>query len=374
MKWNANVKRVLKLISIRRGISRKALSEETGLAQSSLTTITKTLIDQGYLIEGERVGQALGRKEILLYTNPDKFRYLGIDIGGYTIRAAVSDNNLQLIGRAEWQMAEWVDEEDKAGALAAKIEAFLRHAGIDAASIDAVGVGVTGIVDAAFRKIENIPNAGEWDGAPIADALEQAIGCPVFLDEGGRTMALAEKYAGAAGALEHFIVVQIGFGLVSGIMVGGQLLRGADNVGGLLGHVTADDKGVRCKCGNYGCLENIVTFSVIETAFELQGGKPGALVEACRKNDKIALNVCLKAGEALGIALSNVINLFNPRAVFVGGPVIELLPTVFEEMRRTVLLRANRFATSELRLEKNTFGSDEGLFGALTLAKSELIG
>lgn len=373
MKFNSSVKRILKLVSIGRGVSRKTLAEETGMSQANLTIITKALIEQGYLIEGEKIGQGLGRKEILLYTNPDKFRYLGIDIGGYTVRAAVSDNNLHVVGRTEWSMAEWEDADNKAEALAEKITSFLREAGMDRTSIDACGIGVTGIVDADLRTIANIPNAGGWDGTPIADVLEEALGCPVFLDEGGRTMALAEKYAGAAGSIDHFIVVQIGFGLVSGVMLGGQLLRGADNVGGLLGHVTADDKGIRCRCGNYGCLENIVTYSMIEQAFEQRGGKPGTLPAAFRRNDKEVLAVCIEAGQALGIALSNVINLFNPRAIFVGGPVIDLLPVVFDEMRRTILLRANRFSTVNLRMEKNTFGSDEGLFGALTLAKSKFI-
>ncbi|WP_308636352.1 ROK family transcriptional regulator [Paenibacillus silvisoli] len=365
---------ILKLINMGKGISRKALSEETGMSQASLTKITRVLMEQGYLSEGERIGSGLGRKEVLLYARADRHRLLGIDIGGYKIRAAVADNSLVIHARAEWEMRQFADRQDKAAFLLEHIEAFLANSGIAKDSIDAIGVGVTGVVDAELRRILNIPNAEGWNHIELAEAMKQAFACPSYLDEGGRTMALAEKFEGKGKKLAHFITVQIGFGIAAGVIVNDSLLRGSNNVAGLLGHITADNKGIRCTCGNYGCLENIITYPMIELAYRAKGGQSHSLLEAYQTNDKLALDACLEAGEACGIALSNMVNLFNPEAIFVGGPVMEQLPAVFDEMKRTIKLRANRFATQRLLMERSTFGSDEGVAGALTLAKSKLLG
>ncbi|SFT14879.1 ROK family transcriptional regulator [Paenibacillus sp. BC26] len=371
MKPSDKSSQILRLVDKGRGISRKALSEETGLSQASLTKITKTLIEQGYLVEGERVGSGLGRKEVLLYARADRHRFLGIDIGGHKIRVAIADNSLHIQARAEWEMQLFKDHSDKAALLISKIEAFLESSGISQSSIDAIGVGVTGVVDPALQRILTIPNAEGWDNVELPIAMQEAFPCPVYMDEGGRTMAIAEKFAGKGTDMEHLITVQIGFGIAAGVIVNDRLLRGSDNVGGLLGHITADNKGIRCTCGNYGCLENIITYPMIELAYRTRGGKADSLLEAYQTNDKIALDVCLEAGEACGIALSNMVNLFNPKAIFVGGPVMELLPSVFDEMRRTILRRANRFATQRLQMERSSFGNDEGIVGALTLAKSK---
>lgn len=366
-------KEILKLISANKGISRKEISKRVHLSQASITKITKILLDQQYIVEGERISNGLGRKEVLLYSNPLKFQFLGVDIGGYKIRVALSDNNMNITQQTEFLMSEFADEENKAEALADMLDRFLEGASIEAGSLDAVGIGVTGIVDTQRRVILNIPNVENWDSVPVVSVLESRFGCPVFLEEGGRTMALAEKFAGKAKEIDDFIAVQIGFGLVAGIIINGQLLRGVNNVAGLLGHTTVDENGARCLCGNYGCLENIITFPMLEQDYVKRGGNDPSFLSAYRKNEKIALDVCIEAGKALGIALSNVVNLFNPQIIYLGGPVFEHISLIFEETKRTVILRASHFATTSLKLKKNSFGELQGVVGTLSLAKSSLI-
>ncbi|WP_143069328.1 ROK family transcriptional regulator [Paenibacillus sp. OV219] len=372
MTLNPSEREVLRLIYGSDGISRKALAEMSGLSQASLTKITKTLTEQEQIEEGERIGKGLGRKEVLLYANPRKYRYLGIDIGSFSIRLAVSDNGLNITHRKQFQTAHFSGEEPLLDHLTQEIAAFLEETGSSA--IDAIGIGVSGIVDAGLRRIVNIPNVTGWDNLHIADHLSAAFQCPVYLDEGGRTMALAEKMKGKARGSKDFVVVHIGFGIVAGIMINGSLLRGYHNVGGLLGHTTVDESAGRCRCGNYGCLENVVTFPILEAAYRQgQGDKSISIVEAYALGDKVAIDICLNAGKALGIALSNLVNLFNPEAVYIGGAVAEQLPLVLEETKRTILLRANRFATVGLRPEVSSFGNNEGLMGSLTLAASSFL-
>lgn len=368
--------KVLKTISLSDGISRKELAHRTGLSQAAITMISRELIQGSFIVEGEKVGSGLGRKEVMLYSNPHQYSFLGIDIGGYRIRMALANNSLELLHEREFLVASAANEQDKGAFVVDCIRGFLSELKEALPPLSAIGIGVTGIVDADRQTILNIPNADHWNEVPIVRCVQEAFACPVYLDEGGRTLALAEKYLGMAKDIEDFILVHSAYGVVAGIVTNGRLLRGAHNLGGLLGHITADPNGTRCLCGNYGCLENIVTYPMLEQDFldrSSSSTRQRTLLEAYRENDKHAIDVCIHAGHALGIALSNVVNLFNPLAIYLGGPMFDDFPILFEETKRTIILRANRFATVSLRLERSTFNHQQGIFGALLLAKHRFL-
>ncbi|MBP1990138.1 ROK family transcriptional regulator [Paenibacillus eucommiae] len=373
MKLILTEKQILELISFGRGVSRKKIAEMLRVTQATTTKITKQFLEQGLIMEGERIGTGMGRKEVQLYAHPDKFRYLGIDIGGHFVRFALSDNKLEILHESQFLMSELVPIENRAELFMQIMMDFFETHKIKVESIDAIGIGVTGIVSGDNKSILSIPNIPQWDEINLVDAISERIGCPVYLNEGGRTMALAEQMLGMAETLSNFIVVHVGrLGVVSGIMINGQLLRGDNNTAGLLGHTTADPNGIRCFCGNYGCLENIITFPMLNYEFNNRSGI-GSIAVAYQKNDKIAMDVCLAGGKAFGIALSNVVNLFNPNTIFIGGLMFEEMPLLLDETKRTLLLRANRFSTLNLKLQNTSFGSKQGLYGALALAKQSFI-
>ncbi len=372
MTLNSSEKQILELISFGQGRSRKKIAETLNLTQGTITNVTKNFLEQGLIVEGERVSSGMGRKEVLLYAHPHKFTYMGIDIGGHSVRFSLGNNGLELLHAHECLIVDLTPEEERGEALLRKIDEFLALCGTDAAAIDAIGIGITGIVDAVQQTVLNMPNAEHWDNLNLVSLLNERYRCPVFLDESGRTMALAEQMSGEARDIGDFIVVQVGYGIAAGIMIDGRPLRGVNNAAGLLGHITADPNGPRCSCGNYGCLENILTFPMLRNEFILRGGS-GTLADAYRLNDKVALDVCLEAGQALGIALSNVVNLFNPETIYIGGPMFDVMPLLLDETKRTITLRANRFSTLTLKLERTSFGSRQGLIGALALAKIRLI-
>jgi len=362
---------VFKAIQQSDGISRKMLAEKLNLSQASITNITQKLIADHFISQGERVGSGLGRKEVLLYPNPDKFTFLGIDIGGYRLRLALANNRYEIAHFEERFMQDFEAEENVLEKLIATIRGFLDSSQV--ARVDAIGIGVTGIIDPGKQTILNIPNLQSWDSINIVGALRDHFACPVYLEESGRTMAIAEKLAGKAKTIDDFIVVHVAYGVVAGIFNNGKLLRGVNNVGGLLGHITVDESAGRCSCGNYGCLENIVTLPMLGYHYEAKAGSAATLAEAYGVNDKDAIDVCIGAGKSIGIVLSNVVNLFNPEVIYLGGPVFDRYPIIFEEVKRTILLRANRFATVILKLDRTSFGDRQGIMGALLVADTLFI-
>ncbi|MBP1994614.1 ROK family transcriptional regulator [Paenibacillus eucommiae] len=368
MKLNSSEKQILELISLGQGLSRKKIAETLHLTQGSITNMTRSLLEEGLIIEGNRISSGLGRKEVMLYSNPNKFTFLGVDIGGHVIRFALATNSLEIIHEGECLMADLATEPDPAEVLMQMMHTFLAQWNISPAQIDAIGIGVTGIIDATQQILLSIPNSPGWEHLELVSIISQRFNCPVYLEEGGRTMAIAEQMLGKANAISDFITVQVGFGIAAGIMINGKLLKGVNNTAGLLGHITADPNGTRCLCGNYGCLENIITFPMLRNDYRKITGK-STIVEAYQQNDKQAIDVCVAAGQALGIALSNVVNLFNPQTIYIGGAMFDQMPILLEETKRTIILRGNRFSTTSLNLDRPTFGLKQGIMGALALAK-----
>jgi N-acetylglucosamine repressor len=371
MKFHPSEQKVLQLIYTHNGISRKRIAELAYLSQSSITIITKMLLDQQYIVEGGRIGNGMGRKEVLLYANPDKFLFLGIDIGGFRIRITLADNQLNILHEQELLLSQISQDPNRIERLLQWIDQFVSSS---LRKPDAIGVGITGIVDPGRQIIMNIPNAEGWDDVKLVELLTDRFDCPVFLEEGGRAMALAEKWIGQAHAWTDFLLVHVGHGLVAGIVSNNLLLRGAHNAAGLLGHVTAEPDGERCLCGNYGCLENIITYPMLQSRYVKAGGQNKSVVDAYKQKDKIALDVCVNGGMALGITLSNAVNLLNPQAIYIGGQMFEDMPILYEETKRTINLRGNRFATMSLQLGNTSYGTKQGIMGALLVAKHSLIG
>lgn len=364
----------LRTIRRHNSISRKSLAAEMGVSQASITNLTRTLMEQQYIVEGERVGERRGRKEIMLHVNPGKFRYLGIDIGMYYLRFALSDSNLNITHYIEYLTEEFIKKPEPLNEIVERMDRFLAEAGMNAGDIDAVGIGVTGIVGKDRKSIVSVPNAIHWGSLDIVEAIDGRLQCPVFLDESGRVMALVEKVFGQAKQFDDFIIAHISHSVVAGFMTNGHLLRGYNNIGGLIGHITVNESAGRCLCGNYGCLEDQVVFSMAKSKYNIRTGESAdAFVDAAKKNDKAAIDVCMEVGKSIGIALSNVVNLFNPQAIFIGGAVFENLPFVLDETKRTILLRANRYATVELQILRSSYADKQGIMGALALANSELL-
>ncbi|MGW0585397.1 ROK family protein, partial [Streptomyces sp. NPDC002920] len=249
---NAHQARLLKLLRDGGPDSRARLGDQVELSRSKLAVEVDRLLETGLVVADGLAASRGGRRSHNVRLNPD-LRFLGVDIGATSIDVAVTNAELEILGHLnqpmdvrEGPVAVFEQVLDVAGKLKAS--------GL-AAGFDGAGIGVPGPV----RFPEGVPVAPPimpgWDGFPVREALSQELGCPVMVDNDVNLMAMGEQHAGVARRVADLLCVKIGTGIGCGIVVGGQVYRGATGSAGDIGHIQAVPDGRPCPCGNRGCLE-----------------------------------------------------------------------------------------------------------------------
>lgn len=196
-------------------------------------------------------------------------------------------------------------------------------AGDETASDVGLGVGLPGFEDPAGSGVVQAPVLG-WRHLPLGEHLTRVLGLPVLIDNDVNTLAMAESLYGLGRNLDSYLTVTLGLGIGLGIVVDGELYRGARGAAGEFGHVTANAKGERCACGKRGCLETLVA----EPALVREARGIGALgpregiaelLALAVAGDELALGIYRRAGRELGLAVANLAVVLNPGAILIGG-------------------------------------------------------
>jgi glucokinase len=314
---------------------------------------------------------------------------IGVDLGGTNARAAVVD-----VDSGEIVAAHKEPLRDRAPA---KVVEVVRHAlaeAANAASIavtaaGSVGVGVAGQCLGATGVVLNAPNLG-WRDVPFGDLLRGAVGVPVRIANDLSVAAWGEKQFGAAKGLDDVVLVFVGSGVGSGLILGGRLHEGAQGVAGEFGHVKVRPSRPgtaprRCGCGQVGCLEaytsgmNVAARVREELAagaatsiLSLAGGDPARVTashvdDAYRAGDAYARALWEEVGELLGTATANLVTILNPARLILGGGVLLGSPALAELVQRSFDAAVSRSATKGLTIERAWLGDDAGVVGAAVL-------
>ena len=308
---------------------------------------------------------------------------IGVDIGGTKVAGGVVDEQGRVIDRTR----RFTPSTDVAATEAIIAEVVAELAGRN--KIDAVGIGAAGWIATDRATVLFAPHLA-WRNEPLRDALAQAIGLPVVVENDANAAAWAEYRFGAARDAEVVVMVTLGTGIGGGLVVGGALYRGAHGVGCEYGHMSIVADGRRCACGNRGCWEmyasgTALAFDARELAavapvaahrlLELAEGDPerltGLLVtQAARENDPAALEIYTAMGRWLGRGLADLAAVLDPSVFVIGGGVSEagdlLLRPAQETFAETLTGRGFR-PVAEVRLAE--LGPEAGLVGAADLAR-----
>jgi len=308
-------------------------------------------------------------------------RYVvGIDIGGTNIVAGtVAEDGSELLGL----VSEPTFSEQGADAVMTRIVKLTRAsmAAARGKEIAGVGIGSPGPLDTKTGVVLLTPNLG-WTNFPLRDRLTQALGLPATLDNDANCAIFGEWWRGAARGAGHVVGLTIGTGIGGGIVLGGEVYRGASDIAGEIGHMTIDSTGRLCKCGNYGCLEAYASGPAI-AARAVEGIRPGAetslpkyvngdlskitaqlVYEAAHDGDEYAQEVVKDTAKFLGAGVASIINIFNPEVVVVCGGVTLAGDRLFEPLRAEVRRRAFKPATDVCRIVPGELTGTAGVYGA----------
>jgi len=306
--------------------TRRDLAPATNLSIATISNVTAELLAEGVLREAGKVESDGGRPQILLEVDPGHARVVGVDVGETHVRVELLD--LKLAERASAQYALAPGRHDPATVIehiVSGVKEVLAESGD--ATVLGVGVGMPGIVEYGPDGVIHAKAFG-WDAVPLGRMLTERLDpLPVHVDNGAMTMGQAELWFGAGRGADNAVIALIGSGVGSCIVAGGALYRGAGSSAGEWGHTTMQVAGRLCRCGRRGCLEAYVGAEAIldrhlaaTGVVDLPGRSEESALERLLEDDSPAATAVLdETVEYLGAGLGDLLNLFNPELIVIGG-------------------------------------------------------
>lgn len=314
--------------------------------------------------------------------------YVGIDFGGTGIKIGIIDEDGKILIKDSFDTDPHKRGEEIVKHIAECTQKVMDDSGLPQEDILGIGIGSPGLLNPETGQLKVVVNVPNLNDVFITKLLSDILGKPAFLDNDVNAMSLGEFYYGAGKGLKHVIALTLGTGVGGGIILNGELYRGASFTAGELGHMSIDRDGKSCPCGNSGCLERYVgrdgiieRFTIarnkgLDTNIEkyLENGKitPKAIAKAAEAGDALSIKVLEETGEILGSALATLVNAFNPEAIIIGGGIANAGDLILEPARKTMLRLAYAIPAKVVKVLKAELGNDAGLVGSASLAVAAL--
>ncbi|AVQ98185.1 transcriptional regulator [Oceanobacillus iheyensis] len=382
LKLIQELNRSIILDSIRKNgpISRSEIAKLINISPTTVTSAVSDLINEGLVYEKGVGNSSGGRKPVLLRFNPDTHSIIGVSVTNSYVK--IADMNLEgKILRKEVHPTNQLKGQNIIHFILNVLDEFLVKKP-DIEFCQGISVISPGIVDADKGVISYNTKLNLY-GVPLKELIEKRTNLPVFLDNDANAFVLAENYFGLFSKYKDLLYITIGEGVGSGMMVNGSIYRGFLGSSGELGHTTIVDGGLKCSCGNRGCLENYVNwpaiYSKIVTALmtrnrytvikEMVSGdltkiNPGIFVAAVNQQDELAIEVMEDISNYLSIAITNTIHFFNPEVIIISGEIIQDNPLLLESINKLVAAKVVPTLKDLVNIQSTSLGAEFELLGA----------
>lgn len=386
-----NTRTVSECLRLYSPLSRAELAKRTGLYRSTISSIISELIDRGFVRETEiQSDLRIGRPGMLLEFNPQGGSAIGVDLGVDYISTILVDYTANIIWRqriaidADGSEADIVTQAEKTIVDALK---FSQEIGIPPMGI---GVGLPGLVDTDLGKLIIAPNL-HWKDLPIKALWTQKFNLPVFVENESNNGAMGEFFYGVAHGKQDFIYLGTGIGLGGGIMIDGKLFKGSKGFAGEIGHTLLYKDGIRCGCGDNSCWETYVGPRYIMQRIRqiLANGQHSIIreivhgdlnlinmdivIEAAKQQDPIAMDTLQEIGVHLGRGISNLINIFNPELIVMGGALSPASPWLIPNIQKSIQKHALAPLLENLSIVPSRLGQDSSVMGAVALVLDNIL-
>lgn len=311
---------------------------------------------------------------------------LAIDIGGTKIIAALVSNSGRIIAEERFPTLAAEGPQSVIERLLSSVNYILSLKSMDSSQLDSISIAAAGAIDSKRGLITSSPNLPGWHDIPLRDMVREKYRVNTFLLNDASAAALGEHRFGVGRGVNNLILLTVGTGIGGGIIINGQLYEGSSGSAGEMGHMTIDVNGPSCTCGNIGCLEMLASGTAIarEARRRIAQGEKTSLLEivsgkveditaekigiAAQDGDSLTLDVIAEAGTYLGVGMLNLVNIFNPEIIVVGGSVAKLGDLLLEPARQVVRERAFKLSSEAVRIVTAQLGDEVGLLGAAAFA------
>ncbi|KKL82224.1 hypothetical protein LCGC14_1986900 [marine sediment metagenome] len=371
-------------------ISRTKIAKIFKLSPATITKYINGLIQAGIVKEDGWESSTGGRMPVLLRIIPEATYAIGVDLGGANLRVVVVNLESNIVAKITKKTNADKGRDKVFRRVIDAIHEAIEHSKIEKEKIKGIGMGISGLIDHQRGVCLYCPNIEGWENVPVKKLIEEEFAVDTCVEDSSRAMALAEHWSGVARGIDNFIFVNVGVGIGCAIFIHGKLYRGTGGIAGEFGHITIDEAGPRCNCGNYGCLETLASgpaisrrarqaikegvVSLIEKLAEgkLENITPEIVVEATKRGDKLAFNIMEKTGEYLGIGIADMINIFNPELIVIGAGVSQAGDILLEPLKRTVKARALQLSSSMTNIKVSQLGNNGGALGAAIMVLKDI--
>ena len=328
--------------------------------------------------------QQCGHQEV---SNLGRSNLIGaLDIGGTKILVGLIDQSGELVARQRIETMAERGAEDTIARTLATLRGLLREVDASEEALMAIGCSIPGPLDSNAGVVLFSPNLG-WRDVPVVELIRRQIDVPIAIDDDAHCAALGEARMGAARGADYAVYVTISTGIGSGIVIGGNIYRGAHGFAGEVGHITIEAAGPPCACGNFGCFEALASGSAIaararqavlhgdETILATLNDDPSMLsaeqvAGAAEAGDAVALRIIETAGAYLGAGLAAIACAFDPQLIVVGGGVVHTGSILMRCAREAFLARTITPVGSLVLIVPASLGDESGLWGAAALISS----
>lgn len=384
-----NMRAVLLRLLFNDLVYRVEMAKEISLSTTTITNIIDELIEMGIVsevgIEGVEGRRRVGRPRAALRLQKNARYAVGVQIGVERYRIAIANLKAEILLNRKFTFDRRTPPSEVFQGICQQIDDIILESGLERQRVIGVGVGAAGLVN--YLSGVNILSANlGWENIPIRDWLNDRLSLPVIVDNNVKAMALGEAFFGSGRYVGSLAFVYSRTGVGSGLVIGSRLLRGADLGAGEIGHmILLANGGEKCRCGQYGCLETLVSESaLIQQAQVLVQNNPAGLLaqlwhtgdtnqidlifQAARNGDLAATEIVNRAAYFLGIALANLVNLLNPEMILLGGLFAQGQDLFLPITQKTLAETAFAGLGKKVKLQATGFGWQAGIIGSAALA------
>ncbi|MFF2407064.1 ROK family protein [Streptomyces sp. NPDC058092] len=369
----ANLERVVRAVRMAGSLTQAEIARSTGLSAATVSNIVRELKDGGTVeVTPTSAG---GRRARSVSLSGDAGIVIGVDFGHTHLRVAIGNLAHQVLAEESEPMDVDASAAEGFGRAERLVKRLIETTGISPDKVIGVGLGVPGPIDVESGTLGSTSILPGWTGINPSEELAGRLGVPVYVDNDANLGALGELVWGSGRGVNDLAYIKVASGVGAGLVIDGHIYRGPGGTAGEIGHITLDESGPVCRCGNRGCLETFTAARYVLPLLQPSHGPDLTMervVQLAREGDPGCRRVIADVGRHIGSGVANLCNLLNPSRVVLGGSLAEAGELVLAPIRDSVSRYAIPSAARQLSVLPGALGSRAEVLGALALVLSEM--